>query len=172
MEKRYELHFEGILEQSGNSLWGYHVVIPADVLEQMTALGIGKRIICRINNTIETQSGIIPWGEGRQVVMLNKSIRDRLKINPGTSVHMEIGADESTYGLPMSDELAEVLHQDPEGNHLFHALTPGKQRSLIYWAGLVKNTDGRIKRALAITNHLKATNGKVNFRQLQDSLKN
>lgn len=41
----------------------------------------------------------------------------------------------------MPEELEELLHQDEEGNRLFHALTPGKQRTLLYYIGAPKTAD-------------------------------
>lgn len=42
----------------------------------------------------------------------------------------------------------------------------GFQRTLLYWIGQPKSSDRRITRALAVVDHLKANNGKVNYRML------
>jgi uncharacterized protein YdeI (YjbR/CyaY-like superfamily) len=79
--------------------------------------------------------------------------------------------DESEYGLPMPEELQELLLQDEEGDRLFHALTIGKQRTLLYIVGSVKDTGKRISRALAIVNHLKATGGKIDYKKLNEAIR-
>lgn len=66
----------------------------------------------------------------------------------------------------MPEELEELLHQDEEGNRLFHALTPGKQRTLLYYIGSPKTADTRIYRAVAVVEHLKTYNGKIHFKIL------
>jgi uncharacterized protein YdeI (YjbR/CyaY-like superfamily) len=104
--------------------------------------------------------------------VVNKKIRDQLGLKPGSPAQVSLRKDESEYGLPMPEELAEVLAQDEEGNRLFHALTPGKLRTLLYIVGHVKNTDARIGRAFIIVEHLKANNGKIKYRQLNEELKN
>ena len=86
---------------------------------------------------------------------------------------MEVGLrkDESEYGLPMPEELDELLKQDETGNRLFHALTPGKLRTLLYIAGQPKTSDVRLRRAIAIVEHLKSNDGKINYRQLNEEMK-
>jgi uncharacterized protein YdeI (YjbR/CyaY-like superfamily) len=79
--------------------------------------------------------------------------------------------DKSEYGLPVPDELNELFRQDAEGNRLFHALTRGRQRTLLYIVGSAKDSDKRILRAIVIINHLKANKGRINYRQLNASLK-
>jgi uncharacterized protein YdeI (YjbR/CyaY-like superfamily) len=71
----------------------------------------------------------------------------------------------------MPEEIRAVLDQDPEGDRLFHALSPGKQRSLLYQAGQKTDVDLRIHRALAIVEHLKENDGQVIFDKLAYELK-
>ena len=80
-------------------------------------------------------------------------------------------ADKSKYGAPMPEELAEVLNQDPEGKRMFHALTGGKQRSLIYWVASVKDVDKRIQLALVMMKHLHDNDGKVISEKLYEESK-
>jgi uncharacterized protein YdeI (YjbR/CyaY-like superfamily) len=108
----------------------------------------------------------MPAGDDVYFINVNKKIRDQLKLIEGSTVHVSLSEDKSEYGLPFPEEFKELLNQDPAGNKLFHALTPGKQRNLIYAVSQVKNTDLRIHRGLAILEHLKMNKGKINFRQL------
>jgi uncharacterized protein YdeI (YjbR/CyaY-like superfamily) len=91
-------------------------------------------------------------------------------MNLGDEVRVAVQRDESTYGLPVPEEMAEVLAQDKEGDKLFHALTRGKQRTLLYIVGSVKQSDKRIHRSLVIVKHLKDTGGAINYRQLGKAL--
>jgi uncharacterized protein YdeI (YjbR/CyaY-like superfamily) len=102
---------------------------------------------------------------------VNKKLRERLKLTDGTEVNVTLRKDDSKYGLPMPEELQEVLNTDQEGNDLFQALTPGKKRSLLHIVGTYKTTDLKIKKSLVIIDHLKMTGGKVLFKQLGESLK-
>ncbi|MCC6279353.1 MAG: DUF1905 domain-containing protein [Saprospiraceae bacterium] len=164
------LHFTAFLEISDNKLWGAHLPVP-DLIAQTFLADDAKRVVCTLNGKVEFQCGLIPKGEGIYCIVVNKKIRDQLGLKPGSPAQVSLRKDESEYGLPMPEELAEVLAQDEEGNRLFHALTPGKLRTLLYIVGHVKNTDVRIGRAIVIVEHLKANGGKINYRQLNEDLK-
>lgn len=71
----------------------------------------------------------------------------------------------------MPEEFREVLDQDPEGDRLFHALTPGLQRSMLYSIGKRKDIDKRIHTALVLIEHIKRNNGKVVYEELREELK-
>jgi uncharacterized protein YdeI (YjbR/CyaY-like superfamily) len=86
-------------------------------------------------------------------------------------VDVSLRKDRSKYGLPMPEELQEVLRQDKEGERLFHALTAGKRRTLLHIVGSSRGTDRRIASALVIIRHLKINNGRINYRQLSQQLK-
>jgi uncharacterized protein YdeI (YjbR/CyaY-like superfamily) len=55
----------------------------------------------------------------------------------------------------MPEELKEVLDTDDEANKIFHTLTAGNQRGLIYLLSLVKSSDKKIERALKIAERIK-----------------
>ena len=46
--------------------------------------------------------------------------------------------DNSNLGMDVSSEFLEVLSQYEEASEFFELLTPGKKRTLIYWADNVK----------------------------------
>jgi uncharacterized protein YdeI (YjbR/CyaY-like superfamily) len=71
----------------------------------------------------------------------------------------------------MPPEVKEVLKQDPEGNKLFHKLTPGKQRSMLYWLSRTKDIDRRIHETLIFVEHLKTNDGKIDGKKLQQEMK-
>jgi len=163
------MEFEGKLENFNTRLWTFHVKVPK--LAAMHFLEQGdKRVVATLNNSLSFQCAIMPAGDGVYFININKKIRDQLKISEGSKIHVKLKKDESEYGLPFPDELKELLAQDKTGNELFHALTPGKQRNLIYAVSQVKNMDLRIHRGLVIIAHLKKNKGKINFRELNDEI--
>ncbi|HPI07060.1 MAG TPA: YdeI/OmpD-associated family protein [Saprospiraceae bacterium] len=164
------LQFTSILEISTNKLWGAHLPVPHLIAQTFLAED-AKRVICTLNEKVEFQCALVPKGEGVYCIVVNKKIRDQLGLKEGSTARVSLKKDDSEYGLPMPEELAEVLAQDEEGNRLFHGLTPGKLRTLLYIVGHVKNTDVRISRAFAIVEHLKANGGKINYKQLHEDLK-
>src|SRR4029077_15972406 len=97
--------------------------------------------------------------------------RDALGIVDGDMVDVVLERDESKYGFPMPEEFAEGLKQDPQGNKLFHTLTKGKQRSLLYQLSKPKDIDVRIHQALIIVEHLKENDGAIIDKKLYEELK-
>jgi hypothetical protein len=88
------------------------------------------------------------------------SISDRpfakkLNIKYGSTVKATFSMDNSKYQFDMPEELEEVLRTDPEANSIFHSLTKGNQRGLIYLVTQVKSSDKRIERALIIAERIK-----------------
>ena len=104
-------------------------------------------------------------------ININKAIRDKLKLREGMPVEAALRKDNSEYGLPMPEELAELLAQDEEGDQYFHALSAGKQRTLLYIVGQPKTSDTRLRRALVVVDFLKVHSGKLDFKALYLALK-
>ncbi len=157
--------FTSVLERSTNRLWGAHVRVPKQIASEFAG-GTSRRVVCRFNGTAQHQCAILPFGNGVSVMTVNKNLRDRLGLQFGMDVEVELWKDNSKYGLPLPEEMQEVLRQDPEGNTLFHALTPGRQRTLLYMVGSAKTADKRVARAITVIHHLEANHGRINFRQL------
>lgn len=168
MENKY--HFTAVLEKFNSTLWGHHLSVP-DAVAQIFVANDTKRVVCTLNETVEFQAALMPKGDGSWFININKTLRDKLALKIGTPVRVSLRKDDSEYGLPMPEELAELLLQDTEGNQIFHALTPGKQRTLLYIVGSVKSPDLRLNRAIVVVEHLKENSGKINFKQLYAQLK-
>jgi hypothetical protein len=165
------LHFSSVLEESTNKLWGCHFLVPVAVADTLIGAGDSKRVVCVLNEKMEYQCALMPHGNGTFVITVNKKIQTRLGLKIGVSIRASLRKDESEYGLPMPEELAELLAQDEEGNQLMHALTPGKLRSLLYIIGQPKHSDIRLHRALVVVEHLKANQGKIDYKQLNLTLR-
>jgi hypothetical protein len=165
------LEFETTLTSLGHSGW---VFIPV-TKEQAATLEFPnkryKRVVCTINGEIDFQCALMPSGTGQYIITVNKLKRDSIGIKVGDAIHVHLEIDTSQYGLPMPEEFRAVLDQDPEADRLFHALTPGKPRSLLYLANQKTDVDLRIHRALIIAEHLKENNGAIDGRALDHELR-
>ena len=165
MQTADNFQFVSFIEASTNKLWGAHFAVP-DLVSKALIDGEDRRVVCTLNERSNYQCAMLPRGDGTFVITVNKKIRDQLKLKTGSQVQVLLVKDHSEYGLPMPEEFAEVLAQDADGNRLFHALSPGKLRTLLYIAGNVKSSDKRISRALAILEHLKMNDGKIDYKKL------
>lgn len=165
--------FEAALQSSESKIYQTHVVVPNEIASHFLADGT-KRVVAMLiaeNMSVEYQCGLIPRGKGKTVIMVNKDYRTKLNIDAGSKVIVQLRKDDSEYGLEMPEELAELLKQDTEGDRLFHTLPEGKQRTLLYIVSSMKNPTRRIERAIAVVEHLKAREGKIDYRQLNNDLK-
>lgn len=163
------IKFNTTLERSPEMSGWQFLVIEKKIADKLSFTGQYKRVTCSINGTDSFQCALMP-SSGRFYIIVNKKKRDALGIVAGDKVAVELVIDESKYGLPMPPEFREVLKQDRAGDKAFHALTPGKQRSLLYFLGNIKDIDKRIHQALVIIEHLKE-NGKVIDKVLYEELR-
>jgi uncharacterized protein YdeI (YjbR/CyaY-like superfamily) len=107
-----------------------------------------------VNDKVKYHCAIHTDGSGGYRIMLNKERCKKLGLTRGETIHVELEKDRSEYGVPIGEQLREVLDQNPEADKVFHGFTKGKQRTLIYWVNNVKSSDIRIRRALVMTDHL------------------
>ncbi|MFY0644288.1 MAG: hypothetical protein JXR19_07460 [Bacteroidia bacterium] len=149
-----------------SNVWAYAFRIP-----NKTAALLDQRVIFRIKSGKEYHGAMLSDGNGGYFVNTNKEMRklENLKDDEAFEVHLRI--DDSEYGIHLPDEMKEALMLDEEGNHYFHQLTIGKQRSLIHIVGLPKSSEIRIKKALVVLNYLTESRGKLDFKALNEAFK-
>jgi uncharacterized protein YdeI (YjbR/CyaY-like superfamily) len=94
-----------------------------------------------------------------------------LGVDDGDVIKVELKKDDSKYGLPMPEELLEVMRQDLAADKLFHGLTPGNQRLAIRLVDMSNDVDKRIHRSLMIIEYLKHTEGKFVYNEIAIALK-
>jgi hypothetical protein len=151
--------------------YGWHfILVERKIAEKFPFTGKSRRVVCTLNGEVTFQAGLMHY-RSDFFISVNKQIRDKLGVEPGDTIDVELKLDESKYGLPMPEEFREVLDQDAEGDKLFHALTAGKQRSMLYYIGKIKDIDRRIHAALIFIEHLKAHEGKIDGKLLFEELK-
>ncbi len=153
-----------------NNVYFGHIHIPKIVYDKMTTDG-NKRVLCTVNDNEYFHAGLMPKGEGNFFIMLNKKRMKAFQLEPGQEVTITLEKDTSKYGMHMPQEFQEVLDSDPEGESYFEQLTDGKKRNLIHLVAKVKNIDLKITKALIICDHLKANQGKIDFKLLNEAMK-
>ena len=157
------------LEDMDSSLWGYHFRIPDEIAKKFSN-GKDRRVVCTFNQQEKNHCAIMPSPDGA-FIMLNKALVKKLKIQVGDHVTLEIEKDTSEFGMPISEEFEAVIFGDEEVFSYFNGLTPGKKRNLIHLVNKIKSSDIRINRSMAIAHHLKEVNGKIDFKQLNETIK-
>jgi hypothetical protein len=126
-----------------------------------------QRVIVKINQQLEWQGGVVALGEGKGYIAVSKARMKELDIHFGDEVNVEFTKDFSEFGHAFPLELNEILKQDPVAHERFFNLTPGKQRTLIYYILQMKTSDKRIERSLTFMHNLKRCEyGKETMRRL------
>jgi hypothetical protein len=149
----------------------YFLNISTEIAKRFETDKRTRRVVCTLNETHVFQCALNPNGKGEYCIGVSKVIRDKLRLEEGDTVSILIEKDTSKYGAQMPEEFKEVLRQDPDGDRLFHALTGGMQRTLLYMIAGVKNIDKRIHLGLIVVEHLKDNGGKIDAAQLFEEIK-
>ncbi len=132
----------------------HYIMVDRKIVDTFKNLG-DKRAICRLNNQIEFHCAFMPKKEGGHFVNIGAAICKKLKIKEGSTVTATFTADKTKYQFEMPEELREVLNLDTDANNIFHSLTEGNQRGLIYLVTQLRSSNKRIERALKIADKLK-----------------
>ena len=141
----------------------WHVLrVPKSKVVSFGFKGNLRRVVCTLNGTETFNCALFP-SRGDYLITLNKKLREKLAVEVGDAVSIELEKDASKYGMPMPEEFAEVLRQDSEGDRLFNALSPGNQRLMLKLIVFVKDVDKRIARALAGIELLKRSDGVFDY---------
>lgn len=162
--------FTSTLETTdGTSVW--HILrVEKAAVAHFGFKGNLRRVICTLNEKETFGCSLFP-SKGNYFITLGKKLRDRLGLEVGDTVSIELKKDESKYGMPMPEEFAEVLRQDPEGERLFNELSPGNQRLMLKLIVFVKNVDRRINRALVGIELLKRSDGAFDYNLQHDAMR-
>ncbi len=161
--------FQSIISSIGGHVWQVGIPIPDKISKELVKEG-EKRVVCTIEEE-RFQAALIPDGSGGFFVLLNKERRKKLGKDVGDTIEISLEKDDSKYGMPMPEEFQELLNQDPEGDTLFHRLTPGKQRSLLHIIGKPKTSNTRLTKAIVIISYLKSTGGMLDYKELNEAFK-
>jgi Bacteriocin-protection, YdeI or OmpD-Associated/Domain of unknown function (DUF1905) len=132
----------------------HYVLIPMDLVAPFTEKGI-KRVICRLNDSVEFHCALLTKKESGHFINIGASILKKANLKLGDVVSLTFSEDTTVYQFDMPEEFTELLYQDPDAFAIFEGLTDGNKRSLIYLVNMVKSSEKRIERALRIVEKLK-----------------
>lgn len=162
--------FKTAVGRFDSELWGYHAQIPLKIRDYFHKQDV-SRFICTLNKEHSFPCALVPHGDGYYFVYLNKATRKKFGLELGDKIELKLEPDSSEYGMPVPEEMRELLFQDIEGEAAFQKLTPGKKRSLLYMVGKLKSPDKRLEKSIIILDYLKMTGGKLDFKELQKAFR-
>lgn len=161
--------FNAVLDDFHSKLYRYHILVDKELGDPFVE-GDNRRILCSINGNKPYQCALMRI-EGGYYILVNNQMRKKLGIDEGDKVTVTIEKDHSEFGHDVPESFQVLLDQDDEGRPYFEQLTKGKQRSLIYLVKKVKNIDSQLAKGLAIMHHLKEAKGVLDFRRLNELIK-
>jgi hypothetical protein len=132
----------------------HYIMLDAKTVSKITKNN-NKRAICIINEIESFHCAVMPKKEGGHFINIGSAICKKLQLKVGAEINAHFEIDKTEYQFEMPEELAEVLNTDEEAYVIFHTLTAGNQRGLIYLLSLVKSSDKKIERALKIAEQIK-----------------
>jgi len=162
--------FVASLDKFEEGLYLYHVKVPTEVYEKFAAEKI-KRVVVTYNGGDPVHNAFLSSGQANYYLKLSKDTMKKQRLNFGDDLSVVVVEDTSRYGVPMPEEMEELLIQDLEGEAVFHALTPGKIRSLLFKINGLKSVDKRIEKSIIVLEHLKANEGKLDWKMLNEAWK-
>ena len=151
-------------------LWKHFIVVPAEIAVQFIEEN-DRRVICTLDERVSFHSALMHDGEGGFFITVNAARLKQIKKKEGDRLSVSLIKDRSEYGVPVSEELLEVLEQFPVAKSYFETMKPGVRRTLIQYSDQVKSPDIRIRRAMVVCRHLEKYRGQVSFRQLGEEIK-
>lgn len=160
-----------VSEFEDKALYAFFLPVPEEVSEALIREQPDKRVVCTIEGLPPFHCALQPRRNAGYFIHCHKERRKALGLEPGTEVTVRLEPDTSKYGMPMPEEFAELLNQDPAADRYFHDLTPGRQRTLLYMIAKPKRSDTRLRKAVAIAEYLKSSGGQIDYRELNQWFK-
>lgn len=143
---------EYVLQKFGSGM--HYIMLDAKTIARITKNG-NKRAICILNGLETIHCAVMPKKEGGYFINIGSTICKKLKIKVGSKVTATFSVDQSAYQFDMPETFAEVLASDSKASQIFHSLSEGNQRGLIYLVAKLKSSDKQIEKALAIAEKIK-----------------
>ena len=114
-----------------------------------------ERTVVTLNESITWHAPLLSLGPDRgRYLVVSTERRRELGLTDGEEVQVHLRADTSPYGMPVPIEWQTLLDEDAQLRELFGALTPSKQRRLLYTVGKPKREATRLQKAVGAATYL------------------
>lgn len=155
-----------------SNTWSHVFPVANAEVTELLAATTDRRVICTLAGGHHWNCALLAAGDGNWFINVSKNVQKAGQLAPEQAVTFTLEPDESEYGMPVPEELIELWAVDESYQTIFHKLTPGRQRSLLYRIGQPKTSTTRAKRAVQIMEYLRQTNGALDYKELAQFIKN
>ena len=147
----YPYRFTGPVEPLSDSpmFVSHCLVVPAELAADLRVRKL-RRLIGTLNHLPFNLALQSRAGDDARFLLLSRQTLREIKARAGDPITVVCQPDETPDEITLPEELAEVFDHEPEAAARFHALTPGRRRSLVHYVSSAKGVDTRIKRALEL----------------------
>lgn len=132
----------------------HYLPVPLEVVAALQADGT-RRLVGTLNGHPFNLAIHGRKDGGEPFLLMSRGTMRDIKARLGDVVRVVCHPDPAPTTIELGEELTEVLEQEPEAAARFHALTPGRRRSLAHYVLSAKAVDTRIRRALELAHKLK-----------------
>ena len=148
------------------------LVLPADVDATLRTQDC-DRVIATLNDSLTWHAPLLSLGDDRgRYLVVSVEHRRQAGIADGDTVRVALEPDTSTYGMPVPVEWQTLLEEDAELRAYFAALSPGKQRRILYTVGKPRTEATRLRKAVGAAAYLlQAGDTKFTYEGLLEWLK-
>ena len=165
-----KVKFTATLCNMESNLWNLHIPVPDNIYQAFKEAKI-KRVKVTYKEIVERPAAFMGKGDGTYYLMINKAEAKKLKLSVGDEFQVLIEKDQSKYGMPMPEEMEELLKQDKMANKHFHTLTPGLQRGILYVIGKPKSSQIRLEKAIITCEYLNSVDGAFDYKEFHEALR-
>ena len=138
--------FTSILKRpDGVGTWTY-LDIPLDVMS-----AFGKKGQVKVRGTLNGhpfRGSAIPHGDGTHYLVVNRSIRDAVRVSQGDSVQVQMQADLDERKVIIPEDLVAALQANPASQSIFEKLSYSHQKQYVEWIESAKQAATRQDRIL------------------------
>lgn len=132
----------------------FYINVATGTAKKLLASG-DKRWICQIGEH-RFHCAILNNKEKGYYVYLDTGWVRKQQLKTGMMIKASFTKDDTKHQFMVPEEWTEVMNTDVAAAAVFHQLSPGNQRSLLYLVNQPKSSDKKIERALKIAARLKA----------------
>lgn len=137
------LTFEAVLHAEPKG--GAYVLVPADV---KALFGSARpKVVARFNGEASYRGTLVRYGAPEHMLIVLKSIREKLGLQPGDEIRVELAPDAEERVVEVPEELAAALLAAPEARGRYQKLSYTHQREHARYVAEAKQEATRLRRA-------------------------
>lgn len=136
------LEFEAVIERGDGG--GAFVEFPYDV---EWFFGVKGRVpVAATFDGVPYSGSLVKMGPGPHLLLVLREIRNRLRLEPGDTVHVTVRLDETERKVDLPEDVAMAFQENPDAKTLYDRLAYTHQREHVRYIDQAKQPETRARR--------------------------